>query len=32
MSWAPGPTKKTSVHEKKSIKVDVRQVETSIGT
>ena len=30
MSWAPGPNKKkTSIHEKKSIKAEVGQVETS---
>ena len=30
MSWAPGPTKKKpSIHEKKSIKAEVGQVETS---
>ena len=34
MSWSSSPTKKnkqTSKHEKKSIKVNVRQVETSTG-
>ena len=29
MSWVPGPTKITSIHEKKSIKAEVGQVETS---
>ena len=31
MSWASGPTKKTSRHEKKNMKVDIRQTEMSTG-
>ena len=31
MSWVAGLTKK-NMHEKKSIKVDIRQAETSEGT
>ena len=35
MSWALGPTKKknkSSIHEKKSIKIHIRYEETSTGT
>ena len=30
MFWVPGPTK-TSIRKKKSVEVDIRQEETSIG-
>ena len=31
MSWASGPKKKTSIYEKKNMKVDIRQTEMSTG-